>query len=104
MNDANLVHQDEPSALPQRSNSDRSKRRVLHGAFAGRRIRAAGLEPFFPGYGGVTNAAGETSFEEKTYAESRAGVGGRRVDVFNGGRRISSSRADDGRSADAEPR
>jgi hypothetical protein len=103
MNGTNLVHQDEPSALPQRPSSDPSKRRVLHGTFAGRTIRAAGLEPFFPRYGGVTNAAGETSFEEKTYAESRAGVGGRWIDVFNGGRRISSSRADYRRNADAEP-
>ena len=47
-------------------------------------------------------ATSETSFEAKAYDEIRSGVGRRRIDFFTGGRRIRSSRADNGRAEDAE--
>jgi hypothetical protein len=72
------------------SRCDRLARRICTGY-----SHEAGLEPLFSRHGGATNATRETSFEAQAYCEIRSGAWCRRTDIFNGGRRIRSGRAND---------
>jgi hypothetical protein len=54
----------------------------------------AGVKLVFGRYGGFDYVTGETDFDEKASDEIRTGAGGRRFDVLNDWRCISSRRAD----------
>lgn len=68
------------------------------------RVESGGwTRTIFSSHGGATNATSETSFEAQAYGEIRSGARCRRIDFFTSGRRIRSSRADNGCGQDAGP-
>src|SRR5690348_11347666 len=68
------------------------------------RARLAVLESNQCRYGGCDYATCKTSVEEKARDEIHSGPGGSRFDIFDGRRRICSSRADAGCGASADRR
>src|SRR6476659_9162388 len=101
MQRGDFVHQDEPTAMPQRPMPWPTWATALHGPFARRTIAA--LESNHSRYGGCDDATGERHFVQEEGDKIRPGVRGRRLELRDGWRCIGSGRTDGGCGDDPDP-